>query len=46
MSDLFQEAVDELSSFVDWVRFGASRFTEANLFYGHGTDTPGMKPWH
>lgn len=40
MSDLFEEAVEELQTFVDWVRFGASRFTEANLFYGHGTDNP------
>ncbi len=40
MSDLFEEAVNELQTFVDWVRFGASRFTEANLFYGHGTDNP------
>lgn len=40
MSDIFEEAVDELQTFVDWVRFGASRFTQANLFYGHGTDNP------
>lgn len=40
MGDLFDEAVEELQTFVDWVRFGASRFTEANLFYGHGTDNP------
>jgi ribosomal protein L3 glutamine methyltransferase len=40
MSDLFEEAVVELQTFVDWVRFGASRFSEANLFYGHGTDNP------
>jgi ribosomal protein L3 glutamine methyltransferase len=40
MSDMFDEAVEELQTFVDWVRFGASRFTEANLFYGHGTDNP------
>jgi len=40
MSDIFDEAVEELQTFVDWVRFGASRFTEANLFYGHGTDNP------
>lgn len=40
MSDLFEEAVEELQTFVDWVRFGASRFTQANLFYGHGTDNP------
>lgn len=40
MSNLFEEAVSELQTFVDWVRFGASRFSEAELYYGHGTDNP------
>lgn len=40
MSNLFEEAVNELQTFVDWVRFGASRFSEADLYYGHGTDNP------
>ena len=30
--------VNELTSLQDLVRWGASRFSEAQLFYGHGTD--------
>ncbi|WP_456377312.1 50S ribosomal protein L3 N(5)-glutamine methyltransferase [Thiolapillus sp.] len=30
--------LDELLSIRDWVRWGASRFAEAGLFFGHGTD--------
>lgn len=33
-----QEAVDELNSARDFIRWGASRFNEANLHFGHGTD--------
>lgn len=30
--------VDELTTLRDWLRWAVSRFNEAGLFYGHGTD--------
>ena len=30
--------IDQLHSVADWVRWAASRFNEAQLFFGHGTD--------
>lgn len=36
---LFQEALEELFTIRDMIRWGASRFTEADLHYGHGTDS-------
>lgn len=30
--------IDELFTVRDWLRWAVSRFHEANLFYGHGTD--------
>ena len=33
-----QHAIDELRSVGDLIRWGSSRFSEAELFFGHGTD--------
>jgi ribosomal protein L3 glutamine methyltransferase len=32
--------LDDLVTLRDWLRYAVSRFTEADLSYGHGTDTP------
>lgn len=34
------DAKNTLISVRDWIRFGASAFERAGLFYGHGTDNP------
>lgn len=38
MHEVFQDAINDLFSVQDWVRFAASRFSEAQLYFGHGTD--------
>lgn len=39
MDTLFNdEALTELHTIGDWLRFSVSRFQQAGLFYGHGTD--------
>jgi len=40
------EAIQELRTILDLVRWGASRFAEANLSYGHGFDSPWDEATH
>jgi len=40
ISQLAQEAVLELSTVNDLVRWGVSRFNESDVYFGHGTDNP------
>lgn len=35
---MINSATEELATVRDWLRWAVSRFTEADLFYGHGTD--------
>lgn len=35
-----QEAIQQLETIKDFVRWGYSRFAAENLYYGHGTDNP------
>jgi ribosomal protein L3 glutamine methyltransferase len=37
-TDLFAQAQNELSTLRDLMRFAVSRFNEAKVFFGHGTD--------
>ncbi len=39
------EAVNELQTIQDMLRWSVSRFSAANIWYGHGTDNRGMKPY-
>lgn len=38
VTGMFENETEALQSIRDFVRWGASRFNEAGLFYGHGTD--------
>ncbi|MFC3093183.1 50S ribosomal protein L3 N(5)-glutamine methyltransferase [Alteromonas sediminis] len=35
-----EEAIDDLHSVLDFVRWSVSRFVDADLYFGHGTDNP------
>ena len=37
-TDLYEEACKELATLRDLMRFSVSRFHEARVFFGHGTD--------
>lgn len=35
---LIEEAINDLVTLGDWIRFAASQFNHAGIYYGHGTD--------
>lgn len=37
---LSQQAIDELKTVNDFLRWGVSRFNASDIYYGHGTDNP------
>ena len=39
-TDIYQEAEGELTTIADFVRFAATQFHQADLYFGHGTDNP------
>ncbi len=39
-AELINEAVSELFSIHDWLRWAVSQFNAADLYFGHGTDNP------
>lgn len=40
MQDLAQEAVDELKTVNDLLRWGVTQFNGSDIYFGHGTDNP------
>ncbi len=40
MTPTYQQAVNQLHTILDWIRFAASEFERGQLYYGHGTDNP------
>ena len=39
-AELIDEAVADLHSIHDWLRFAVSQFNAADVYFGHGTDNP------
>ena len=39
-ADLIDDAVAELVTIHDWLRFAVSQFNAAEIYFGHGTDNP------
>lgn len=39
------EAVNELRTIQDMLRWSVSRFSEAEVYYGHGANNPGTRPF-
>jgi len=40
MNDYFSGTANNLKTVRDWLRFAVSRFNQAKLFFGHGSDDP------
>ena len=40
MATPYQQAVEQLHTIIDWIRFASSQFQSNQLYYGHGTDNP------
>jgi ribosomal protein L3 glutamine methyltransferase len=40
LETLAQEAIEELKTVHDFLRWGVSRFNASDIYYGHGTDNP------
>jgi ribosomal protein L3 glutamine methyltransferase len=40
VKDIYQQAIEQLPSIIDWVRFASSEFERQGVYYGHGTDNP------
>ena len=38
MTPVYQQAIDQLHTILDWVRFAASEFERNDVYFGHGTD--------
>lgn len=38
MTSIYQQALSQLHTILDWVRFAASEFERNEVYYGHGTD--------